>query len=259
VFLPDGNHFLYLILSSVIENAGFFVGSLDSKSTTRLAPLPTRLNGWGYAPPGYLLQSNGPQLNAQRFDANSLKLEGQPITLADGIEAGYFSFSDTGLLLYRKGANAPPTKQLTWFDRAGKPVGQLGSPENYGNVDISPAGDRVAVDMIANNNRDIWVIDVARAVPSRITFDAGPDWSPSWSPDGGRLIFASTRAGGTHAYTKSSSGVGNDEIVFKSDSSEIPVSWSHDGRHVVFSRPARTESAATIRALDLSGERRHRH
>lgn len=92
MFLPDGNHFLYAIGSSVPENSGFFVGSLDGKLKKRLLPLPDRLSLWAFAPPGYLLLSTG-TLTAQRIDVNSFTLEGQPITIADGIQGG-FSVSD---------------------------------------------------------------------------------------------------------------------------------------------------------------------
>src|SRR5262249_29933679 len=53
VFLPDGSHFLYVIVadSELPQNSGFFVGSLDGKTKTRLAPLGTRLSGLAYAPP----------------------------------------------------------------------------------------------------------------------------------------------------------------------------------------------------------------
>jgi Tol biopolymer transport system component len=182
---------------------------------------------------GYVLVG-GTNLTAQPFDTRTLTLSGSPVTLVDGL-GGFFSVSNTGLLIYQKAAAASPNKQLTWFDRTGKPLGQLGAPANFGNIEISPAGDRVAVDTVADGNRDVWVIDVMRAVPSRLTFDAASDWSPAWSPDGSQILFASNRAG-THMYQRPSSGVGSDRLVFKSDSTEIPVSWSHDGRYIVFSR-----------------------
>lgn len=230
-FLPDGSHFLYAIVSSMPENSGIFVGSMDGKTKTRLMPLGARLTGMAYAPPGYLLVA-GDTLTAQPFDASALALRGSstPIT-----EAADFSVSNTGILLFRKTSTNSLNKQLTWFDRTGKPLGQVGPPANYANVELSPEGDRVAVDSVADNNRDIWMIDIARAVPSRITFDPGPDWTPVWSHDGTRIAFASGR-NGTHIYEKPSSGVGNDELIFNSDSSEIPVSWSPDGRYMVFSR-----------------------
>jgi serine/threonine protein kinase/Tol biopolymer transport system component len=232
-FLPDGKHFLYAIGADSIENAGIFVGSLDDpKLRTRVMALPERFNGVGYAPSGYLMLANGPLLTAQSFDPNRFTLSGKPILVADGIEAA--SGSKTGVLFLKKIASTPANKQLVWYDRAGKQLGQLGAPSNYGSVELSPSGDRAAVDMIANDNRDIWVIDVARGVPARITFDPAGDWSPSWSSDGTRLIFASSRGSINHVFVKAATGVGAEESI--SPDNAIPVSWSHDGRYIVFSQ-----------------------
>jgi Tol biopolymer transport system component len=236
VFLPDGNRYLFLIAAATAENSGIFVGSLDGAAPKRLMPLPPQINSLAYAS-GYLVYSNGPVVMAQRFDLDSLTLEGEPKPVADGAQNANFSVSNTGLLIYRKGAIAPPNKHLVWFDRTGKRSGEFGAEANYGSFELAPKGDRAAVDMIANNNRDIWVIDIARGVPSRITHDAANDWSPSWSGDGSRLLFASARRGGNDIYQKSSSGVGNDELVYESNKNEIPVHLSPDGRYAVFSRP----------------------
>src|SRR5262249_15407047 len=91
VFLPDGNHFIYLVVGGVAEEAGFFVGSLDSQPPKRFAPLPDRLFGLAYAPPGYLLQSKGLQLIAQKFDPKTHTLSGQPITVSEEVQGGNFS------------------------------------------------------------------------------------------------------------------------------------------------------------------------
>jgi Tol biopolymer transport system component/tRNA A-37 threonylcarbamoyl transferase component Bud32 len=233
VFLPDGNHFFFASASSAREKGGIFVGSLDGKTKSYLMPLGTRLNSIGYAP-GYLLIA-GDDLIAQPFNEKSLALSGSAVPIVDGLGI-YWSASNNGVLIFQKASTASPNKQLTWFDRTGKQLGQLGAPANYANVEISPAGDRVAVDMTTDGNGDVWVIDVARAVPSRLTFDAGRDWTPVWSPDGSQIAFASSRGGGSHMYQRAASGVGSDRVVLKSDSSEIPVSWSPDGRYIVFSR-----------------------
>jgi Tol biopolymer transport system component/tRNA A-37 threonylcarbamoyl transferase component Bud32 len=232
-FLPDGNHFLFVSLSSEREKSGIFVGSLDGKTKSYVMPLGTRLNSIGYAP-GFLL-IGGDDLIAQPFDDRTLTLSGSPVPVVDGL-ANAWDASNNGILVFQKTSTASSNKQLTWFDRTGRQLGQVGPPANYGNVEISPTGDRVAVDTATEGNRDVWVIDVARAVPSRLTFDPAPDWTPVWSPDGSQLAFASGRAGGSHMYLRPASGVGTDRLIFKSDSSEIPVSWSPDGRFVVFSR-----------------------
>jgi len=242
VFLPDGDHFLYFTVSGIPENSGFFVGSLQSGRVKRLAPLPSQLNNFAVVP-GYFLVVGGGRLTAQRFNADALTLEGDPVTVVEGIENN-ITVSETGLLLYRTAATAPPSKQLLWFDRTGRQLGQIGGTANYGGVELSPKGDRVAVDINTNNNRDIWVIDIARAVPSRITFESGIDWSPSWSSDGNRLVFGSNRTGDNNIYQKASSGVGSDELVFQSTENEIPVHVSHDGKYVVFSRPIGTNAPA---------------
>jgi len=251
VFLPDGNHFIFAIASAEREKGGIFLGSLDGKTKSYLMPLGTRLNSLGYVP-GYLLIA-GDDLIAQPFDEKSLTLSGSPAPIVDGLGT-YWSVSNTGVLLFQKASTASPNKQLTWFDRTGKQVGQLGAPANYLNIEISPAGDRVAVDTVTDGNRDLWVIDVARAVPSRLTFDPASDWTPVWSPDGNQIAFASNRAGGTHVYLLPASGVGTDRLAFKSDSTEIPVSWSRDGRYIVFSRFKTGGAGVDTWLLTLGGE-----
>jgi Tol biopolymer transport system component len=129
-------------------------------------------------------------------------------------------------------------------------VGTVGESGNYADIQLSPKADRVAVDITTPGTaRDIWVVDVARAVQSRITFESSDDWNPSWSADGTRLIFASASSGGTHIHEKSSSGAGMEKLVFESPSSEIPVDLSPDGRYIPFSR-TKTEGGVDLWILD---------
>ena len=44
-------------------------------------------------------------------------------------------------------------------------------------------------------NVDIWVLDMTRGVPSRISFDPGIDNLPIWSHDGLRILWPSNRSG----------------------------------------------------------------
>jgi Tol biopolymer transport system component len=238
VSLPDNKHFLYVAAAAKPEDSAIFRASLDgNESPTRVIAIqPSGFNAMAYVPSGYLLYINEGRLNALRVDATG-QPQGNPITVADNVD-GSFSASDTGLLFFHKAAPRAG-RQLLWFSRDGKSLGHVGVEANYGNVDISPKGDRAAVDILTNGNRDIWVVDLERAVSQPITFDPGPDWTASWSPDGSRLAFGSTRAstdGTTKIYEKSSTGTGTETVLPSGDVSSIPVNWSSDGKYIVFSR-----------------------
>jgi eukaryotic-like serine/threonine-protein kinase len=238
VFLPDNQHFLYVAVAGKAEDSGIFRAALDgTESPTRvIAIAPNNVNGMTYVPSGHLLYMNEGRLSAQRVDAMG-QPQGNPIVVADNVD-GSFTASDTGLLFYHK-ATPRAGRQLLWFSRDGKSLGQVGVEANYGNVDISPKGDRAAVDIVTNGNQDIWVVDLERSVAQPITFDPGRDWTASWSPDGSRLAFASNRASGdavNRIYEKSSTGTGTETVLPSGDLPSIPVNWSSDGKYIVFSR-----------------------
>jgi Tol biopolymer transport system component len=257
VFLPDGNHFLYVAAGPKMEEAGIFWASLSpGESPTRVVKLaPNRFNGMAYVEPNHLLYSNDGKLIVQNLSRDGRTVQGDPFTIAEDIE-GNFTVSNNGLLTFRKAA--PVTrKQLLWFSHDGKPMGQLDVDANYGNLDISPKGDRVAIDKVTDNNRDIWVIDLQRLVPQRVTFDAGADWSPVWSPDGSRLMFAASRSMDTvnRILEKSSTGAGDETRIDVGNTSSIPVNWSLDGQYLTYSRMRANGNSYDMWVLSLSGDR----
>src|SRR5207249_6679008 len=106
---------------------------------------------------------------------------------------------------------------------------------------------------------DIWVVELARGVISRFTFDSGNDIYPVWSPDGSRLVFGSDREGGVfNLYQKRADGVGSEQQVLKSPSDMVPNSWSPDGRSLVYRAPRVSVSAASTWESFPSSERGNR-
>jgi tricorn protease-like protein len=110
---------------------------------------------------------------------------------------------------------------------------------------------------VTDNNRDIWVIDLQRLVPQRVTFDAGADWSPVWSPDGSRLMFAASRSMDTvnRILEKSSTGAGDETRIDVGNTSSIPVNWSLDGQYLTYSRMRANGNSYDMWVLSLSGDR----
>jgi hypothetical protein len=85
---------------------------------------------------------------------------------------GWFSASATGRLAWFSGRDRQ--LRLEWVDRGGKVLGTLGEPAKYSQLALSPDGRRVAVEVEDAEGRfDIWMIDGARNVASRVTTDPG--------------------------------------------------------------------------------------
>jgi len=239
-FLPDGRHFLFLGDAQTTENHHIRLGSLDSQESQILFVAVTRI---AYAPPGYLLYVNQGALVAHPFDARSLKLTGDPITVAEHIaEVGTnhefdFSVSDNGVLAYQIGSQK---SQLVWFNREGKKLESIGEPDSYASVSVSHDGQRAAAGLLDPDGRqsDVWLLDLSRVAKARLTFSPQSDGDPVWSPDGKHIAFSSNRSGDghIHVYVTSANATGDDQLLLTAHADDVPTSWSQDGKYILFMR-----------------------
>ena len=261
-FLPDGRHYLYL--ASTKDGRTIRLGSLDTPATTRLvdSDYPAR-----YVAPSTLLYLRGTALVAQPLNPTTLNPEGTASVIEPDVAPGalfafaLFSASDTGVLAFVK-TRGGSAGQLTWFDRAGHALRSIPQPPGaeYLNPVIAPGGDQVAVNVMdpQTGNWDVWVVDLVRGIPTRLTVDPAHDADPVWSPDGKEIVFGSDRGGRYGLYRKVVGGSAPEELVVRVDprvATLAPSDWSADGKLVLFQKQAAFRGTWEMWAVPLAGDR----
>ena len=188
-FLPDGRHFLY---GTSGQRPGIYAASIDGGPSRDVL---AAVSAATFAPPNYLLFNRQQTLMAQRFDSSTLERLGSAVPIAEEIAGGAFSVSDEGTLVYRAGSSRG--SQLAWMTRDGRHAGVVGAPAYFQQLVLSPSGTRAAVQRIDTDtgNADIWVMDVATGISSRLTLDPALDADPAWSPDERTIAFTTFRTG----------------------------------------------------------------
>jgi Tol biopolymer transport system component/DNA-binding winged helix-turn-helix (wHTH) protein len=243
--LPGG-HFLYFVRSNIHEKTGVYAASL-AKPRETVQVMATDTNAW-FAPAvdsghnnrkGYLLWLRGGTLVAQDFDAITLKLSGVPHPLADPVARlgvnglMQVSVSTTGILLYN---STSPSRRFKWVDRAGRPQGIVGEPAFSAFFHLSPDQHRVVVARVNPDGSDLWMLDVDRGVPSRLTSRPGTSYYPIWSPDGRTILFSADSP--PNLYRKDTLGASREERLTRSANSQFPSAWSPDGRFILYEEDA---------------------
>jgi Tol biopolymer transport system component len=183
-FLPDGQHFVYSTRSSDGSRAGTFVADLNGVVRTRLLAFPASAK---YSE-GRLLYVRDRILYAQTFDPSGWQLSGQPVPLAENV-APTFSVSRSAVAyLPVSGSTRPDAVELQWRDRTGTVLEVIDQAAGAVRPSFSPDGRQVAVGL----RGDLWVLDTARGVVSRMTTlgsGSGAAANPTWSADSKQLLF----------------------------------------------------------------------
>jgi Tol biopolymer transport system component len=251
-FLPDGQRFLYWARSG---KAGIYVQSLGSSQRTFLLETPGRA---AFAS-GFLLFLRDNTLLAQRLDLNSLRLEGEPVSVAEDIRSGNsngrngFSISENGVLAYRSGGSGG-TVQLSWYTREGKPAGIALPVGDYGQIELSPDDKHLVVERLpggsGGSGGDLWLLELSTGVFSRLTSGPDSERDPLWSPDSRRVVYT-VPDGKEPGIREVATGAG-DTPVFGDGKANWLDDLSRDGKLLVY----HTSPGNEISVLPLSGERK---
>jgi hypothetical protein len=139
-FLPDGRHLLYHAQGRQAADSAVYVQELGSAKRVQAMKSETRAV---WSPPGYLLFTRESTLYARPMSLSSFHLEGQPAALQEDVlnnitnGRGTIAASQNGVLVYRIGQRLGE-RQLSWRDREGKVVAEIGRPGQFYSFSLSP-------------------------------------------------------------------------------------------------------------------------
>ena len=240
VFLPDGDHFVYVSLPSRNGRFDIYAGSLSGGPDTRTL-IGSMESAPAYAEPGWLLYERQGVLVAQRFNPSSLTISGDPIPMDDSpsmVLDPAFSFtaappvsvSGSGSLAYYSSPSIDTVAE--WYDAQAHQIGSLDIPAgHYENVVISPDGSHaVLVRSTSPSESALWLVDLNRGSAVPLSSGPGRNDSPVWSPDGTRVAFSADRDGAANIYVKTVGDATPEQPLYRSDMLfKNPASWSPDG------------------------------
>jgi len=248
-FLPDGEHFLFAALPRGAEGFPIYVGSLSSRKvklvmTADCAPV--------YAEPGYLVFVQDGKILAQRFDLKRHEPVGEKLAIAEAPPASDFtaepvaSASRDHRLLYPV-ISLPPSR-LEWLDRSGVSTATIGLPEGHWSLGALSHDGRLAS---AANGRDLWQVDLERAIPARLSTDMVWPLATAWSPDGRRLAFDAASRGRSGIVMMNVGGGGADTLRALDAVFQEVADWAPDGRSLLVAAISSVGSQASDSSWDL--------
>jgi serine/threonine protein kinase len=243
VRLPDGEHVLYFVRTSLGGSNAVKVGSIHEETSKHLLDADSNAV---FARPGHIVFWRDEVLRAQRFDLERLELTGDSFPIAPetrfepDTNTALFSISNGGVLALHPGQDPTSKSRLALRDREGNELQEVGPLGNFYSPRFSRDGLRVAVDNSGvTNNGDIWVYDVSRSGGLRLTFDIADESDPQWSPDGTRVVFVTSKAETEEdIHIVDVSGAGQPRPLVATELSEAPTDWSTDGRWMAFEASA---------------------
>jgi Tol biopolymer transport system component len=245
--LPGGRAVLYTVTNATATRsaAGAYAdANIVAQSIPKGTPKVVRRGGYfgRYLPSGHLVYVHDGTLFAAPFDAARLELTGAPVPVLEGMVfspnagAAQVAVSGAGTLVYvAGGSQLARAYQFEWRDRTGKTTPLPNAATNgWVALQISPDGHRIAGVVADGNRPDVWIYDVDREVPSRLTNVPGRGaFGPVWTPDGKRVAYSSM-IGGRSLYWQRADGTGEVQRLTTGPNAQTAGSWHPTGKFLAF-------------------------
>jgi serine/threonine-protein kinase len=191
-----------------------------------------------YVPTGHIIYADNKTLYAVRFDLERLKVAGSAVpvvqdVMTPGSGSAQFAVSGDGSFAYIPVVKRSTELTPVWLDRQGQSTAlPAATPRNYGDVRISPDGQRAAFTIQEGSNFDVWIYDLTRDTLNPQTSD-GNSLFPIWASDGNSLMFASYSLEDPQLIRQSMGGGQPERLASLGRPAGIPAAGSPDNTEVL--------------------------
>jgi Tol biopolymer transport system component len=225
---PDGTWDIYLLPQG---EAGQLIALTDTVDEQEEFP---RLSPDGSRVAYTLVRPDGSsELDLMTLNPDGTFASNEVLTAAGDLGLAPVAWAPDDSLLVQVKAPGEPAR----VDRLDLAAHEL-SPflANAGNVAYSPDGTQLAYSRPSEANPgdlDIWIADADGSHARDLIHTPGDDDFPSWSPDGGSVLFTSWLHGDGDVYVAEADGSGPANLTPDSRDEESSEGWTPDG-HVLF-------------------------
>lgn len=186
---------------------------------------------------GHLIYLHQTTLFAVPFHLGRMASAGSAAPILEDVSStqmagGDFAFAQNGTFVYLSGKAFQARWSISWVDSSGKTQPLHAPPGRYLTPRFSPDGKRLAFAMDTGKGSDIWVKDLERDTPSRLSFLPGVNSNPVWTPDGKDIVFRSENPAAPGLYAIRSDGSGEAKRLTEGKPPETPSSFSPDGKRL---------------------------
>jgi serine/threonine-protein kinase len=238
--LDDGTRLLFAVVRPRVGNVEgqIFIQNLDGSSRRLLV---TDGSNPQVVSDRLLLYTGGSTMFGVAFDAVRGTVTGSPVVLLQGVMMrnstgeAQFGVSRNGTLVYVPDRGGK--RVLVWVDQDSHEHPIAMPPRGYSYPRLSPDGTRIAVTS-DDDDSDVWIWDVQRDAPLRLTTGAAVELYPTWMPDGRRIVFRSGSGSSLDIFRKAADGTGATEALTTNSGGGEPLSVSPDGKQLVYRRGA---------------------
>jgi len=177
------------------------------------------------------------------FDADDMRVVGEPVPIRDDVQAGFLSagydVAEGGTLVFRRGAStgsAVTDRIFVFADRTGALDTVPLPPRDIDNPKISPDGRWVVFGTESGSGSQLQLLDLVTGSSPELTTGSDRKFDPAWSPDGERVLFG-TGGGSDGLHVMKVDRSEPARLVLPNDGVTLyPGSWGPDGVAIVNAR-----------------------